>query len=573
MSTTKTWDFIIVGSGPSGSALASKLAVTPSKPLILLLEAGPPADDISLRVDGQRWATHQREGTNWGYKTTPQEHCNNRQVDYSRGRILGGSSAINFGVYTIGARDDYEVWSELVDDKNFSWEPMQARYKALENFDFTIKNPEHRHFAGPKEEDHGKEGPLKLGFAREWEQDLPPVMEVFQEAGVRWNPDHNSGDPLGVSLAINSVHEGLRSTAKDLLDDAFAKGAGGNLEIRTGKTVRRVLLENDGRKAVGVETLDGEVYRASKEIILSAGSLDTPKILMHSGLGPADQLTKFNIPVVKDIPAIGQNLQDHALAPVMFLRSPSTNTRNAFFGDESAKAAALEQWHKDKTGPWTLHNAQLMVGWLKSDTISASKEFANLPEEAKDILNRPTIPHYEICSHFPIHEIVPEWGTEFSYLCFLAFLMNGQSRGEVTLQSSDPSVPLLFNPNFLAHEYDRRVSIEVMRELLAVTEREAFKKDTVALMLGPNSNSDEDILEHWKNVVGSSWHMTGTVKMGKKEDKDAVVDTKFGFRGVQGLRIADMSVLPRLTTGHTQAAAYVTGITAADVLIGKYGLD
>ncbi|KAL4877834.1 hypothetical protein BJY04DRAFT_197300 [Aspergillus karnatakaensis] len=566
----KTWDFIIVGSGPAGSALASKLALTPSRPSILLLEAGPPADDISLRVDGQRWATHQREGTNWGYKTTPQEHCNNRSVDYSRGRILGGSSAINFGIFTVGARDDYEVWSELVDDETFNWANISRRYKALENFDFNIVNPEHRHFANPKEEDHGKSGPLKLGFAREWEQDLPPVMEAFREAGVDWNPDHNSGNPLGVSLAVNSVHEGLRTTAKDLLDDAFSKGASQNLEIRTGKTVRRVVLE--GQRIVGVETVEDEVYLANKETILSAGSLDTPKILMHSGLGPAEQLQKFNIPVVRDIPYIGQNLQDHALAPLMFLRTPSTNTRNAFFNSEEAKAAALEQWHVDKTGPWTLHNAQLMVGWLKSDTVSKSPEFTNLPQETKQMLNRPTIPHYEICSHFPIHEIVPEWGTEFSYICFLAFLMNGQSRGEVTLQSADPTVPLLFNPNFLSHEYDRRVCIEAMRELKAVTDKEAFAKDTVAMMLGPKSDSDEDILEHWRNVVGSTWHMTGTVKMGKDSDKEAVVDTRFRLKGFEGLRVVDMSVVPVLTTGHTQATAYVTGITAAEVLAKEYSL-
>ncbi|KAL4865926.1 hypothetical protein BDV12DRAFT_210807 [Aspergillus spectabilis] len=568
-STPKTWDFIVVGSGPSGSALASKLSLTPSKPRILLLEAGPSNTDLSLRIDGQRWTTFQQESLNWGYKTIPQQHCNGKELDYSRGKVLGGSSAINFGVYTIGARDDYEFWSESVDDEMFSWRKMQGRFKELECFDPTIKKPEHAHFANPQDDNHGSSGPLKLGFASEWEQDLPDVMGAFKDAGVEWNPDHNSGDPIGVALGINSVYRGMRSTARDLVDDALAKG--GSLEVLPAKTAKRVILE--GGRAVGVETLEGEIFLASKEIILSAGSLDSPKILMHSGLGPSDQLSQFNIPVKKDIPAIGQNLTDHPLAPLIFLRNPSTNTRNAFFTSQSAQDAALAQWHKDQTGPWTLHGSQIMMGWLKSDAVLRSAEFRNLPDETKEYLNKPTVPHYEVASHFPIHMLSPAWGDEYSYVCVVAFVMNGQSKGEVRLQSSDPAVPLLFNPDFLSHEYDRRVAVESIREILAVTEHESFKKDTLGVIAGPKSASEEDILEYWRGVIGSSWHMTGTVRMGRDGDEGAVVDREFRVRGVQGLRVADMSVVPVLVNGHTQAMAYVTGVTCADVLIGEYGLD
>ncbi|KAL4976210.1 hypothetical protein BDW66DRAFT_166615 [Aspergillus desertorum] len=569
MSARQTWDFIIVGSGPSGSTLAAKLALSAAQPRILLLEAGQRKDDRTLRVSGNRWTTFQEADINWGYKTTPQEHCNGREIDYSRGKVLGGGSAINFGIYTVGARDDYDAWAEIVGDDLFSWENMTGRFKAIENFDTCIENEAYRSFAAPKSEDHGRNGALKLSYAEEWEEDLPLVMDAFRQAGVQWNMDHNSGNPIGVGLAINSVYKGVRSTAGDVIDDVLARKRG-NLEVRTGMTVRKVVFEGD--RAVGVQVGD-EIFHASMEVILSAGSLDSPRILMHSGIGPADHLKEFDIPVFKDIACIGQGMRDHPFVPLCFLRNPSTNNRNAFYGSQAAMDAAMKQWLVDGSGPWARHGAQLMMGWLKSDAVTKSAEFAALPEDVKTFLNRPTVPHYEISAGFPLHMLAPELTKDYSYVCLLAFLMNEQSVGEVRLQSSDPEVPLLFNANFLAHPYDRRVCIESVRELLAVTSHPAFAKDTVSMILGPKSESDEDILEHWRNTILSSWHMTGTVKMGKEGEQGAAVDKSFRLMGVQGLRVADMSVVPVLANNHTQATAYVTGATAADVLIKEYGLD
>ncbi|KAL4769150.1 hypothetical protein BDW60DRAFT_225293 [Aspergillus nidulans var. acristatus] len=569
MSAHPTWDFIIVGSGPAGSTLASKLALSAAQPRILLLEAGQRKDDRTLRVSGNRWTTFQEADINWGYKTTPQEHCNGREIDYSRGKVLGGGSAINFGIYTVGAKDDYDAWAEIVGDDLFNWENMKERFKAIESFDTSIKNEAYRSFAAPKSEDHGRDGALKLSYAEEWEEDLPLVMDAFRQAGVKWNMDHNSGDPIGVGLAINSVHRGVRSTASDVIDDVLAKRPD-NLEVRTGMTVRKVVF--DGDRAVGVQVGD-EVFYASKEVILSAGSLDTPRILMHSGIGPADHLKEFSIPVFRDLPCIGQGMRDHPFVPICFLRNPSTNNRNAFYGSQEAMDAAMKQWLVDGSGPWARHGAQLMMGWLKSDAVTKSAEFATLPKDVQNFLNRPTVPHYEISAGFPLHMLAPELTKDYSYVCLLAFLMNEQSVGEVRLQSSNPEVPLLFNANFLAHPYDRRVCVEAVRELLAVTNHPAFAKDTVNMILGPKSESEEDILDHWRNTVVSSWHMTGTVKMGKQGEQDAAVDKSFRLMGVDGLRVADMSVVPVLANNHTQATAYVTGSTAADVLIKEYGLD
>ncbi|RAK96030.1 GMC family oxidoreductase [Aspergillus ibericus CBS 121593] len=565
MASKETWEFIVVGGGPAGCALAARLARSARHPRVLLLEAGGRNDDPSLRVDGQRWQTFMNGDLNWGYKTTPQEHCNDRQIDYSRGKVLGGSSAINFGVYTVGARDDYDQWATLVGDDSFCWKRMQARFRELETFNGAIVDPRYTKYATPRASDHGSFGGLKVGYAAEWEQDLPLMMDVFEQAGLARNPDHNSGDPIGMALVINSSHQGRRVTATDLLERAPS-----NLTVITKAPVLRLLLE--GTKAVGVVTKE-KTYLASKEVILTPGSLDTPKILMHSGIGPAEQLRRFQIPVVKDLPAVGQGLRDHFFAPLCFQRSTTTNDRNAFFGDKAAMASALEQWTKDGTGPWARHSCQIGAGWLKSDRLVESAEFKALPLTVQEFLQRDTVPHYELMTHFPLHLISPEVVQDYSYVCMLVFLMNEQSSGEVRLQSSNPDDPLLFDPKFLSHPFDRRACIEIYRHALEVTKHEAFQKDTVSTLIAPPSESDEDILEFWKNTLGSSWHMTGTAKMGKPGEADAVVDSRFRVFGIENLRVADMSVVPLLTNNHTQATAYVTGVTCGDALAREYDLD
>ncbi|QSS52428.1 glucose-methanol-choline oxidoreductase [Histoplasma capsulatum var. duboisii H88] len=219
---------------------------------------------------------------NWGYTTVPQEYCNNRELDYSRGRGVGGSSAINFGVYSLGARDDYDEWAKIVGDDAFNWDHIHARFKELETFHCEVPAGVNKKYAAPKAADHGTTGPLHVGYAAGWEKDLVPTLDIFEQAGFPLNPDHNSGNPIGMSVLINSAHKGLRSTAKDLL-----KRQAQNRTIITNSPVQRLLLEDN--KAVGVVT-NGTRYLASKEVILSAGALDTPKILMHSGIGLKGQL-------------------------------------------------------------------------------------------------------------------------------------------------------------------------------------------------------------------------------------------------------------------------------------------
>jgi len=288
---------------------------------------------------------------------------------------------------------------------------------------------------------------------------------------------------------------------------------------------------------------------------------------MHSGIGPKEQLQRFNIPIIQDTPAVGQGLRDHQFTSVVHKRS--SGARESFYGNDSVMNEAMEQWKRDGTGPWAKYACEAGIGFFKLDTVTSASEFHNLPLAEQRYLNAETIPHTEFFTHVPIHWFVPNFPKEdLNYTCLSAFLYNSQARGEVTLQSSDPNVPLLFDPKFLEHPFDRRVAIESLRALLRVASSESYKKGIVAQLFGPASESDED-LAYWRQTISSAWHMTGTLKMGKQGEVDAVVDSNFRVFGIEGLRVADMSVVPVIANAHVQAVAYITGMTCAEKIVAQ----
>lgn len=290
---------------------------------------------------------------------------------------------------------------------------------------------------------------------------------------------------------------------------------------------------------------------------------------MHSGLGPKSQLGQFNIPVVKDIPAVGKGLRDHMFCPLVYARKDGDTDRASFYGDQEKMDEALKQWQKDSsTGPWTKFACELGIGWFKLPNLVASEEFKALPLSEQAYLKSETVPHYEIITHFPVHWFIPDFPKEnLNYSCLLVFYGNAQSRGEVMLQSADPNVPLKFDPRFLADPFDRRAAIESLRDAYRIVRHEGYAKNNVSMIAGPTGDSDEDLLAYWRQTISSSWHMTGTLKMGKRGEPDAVVDSDFKVMGVENLRVADMSVVPVLVSGHTQAVAYVTGMTCAEKIL------
>ena len=526
--------------GASGCTVASRLARSSKRPTVLLLEAGGTNDDQSLRVSGDRWTARFNPPQAWGYRTVPQRHLDGLVIQYDRGRGLGGTTAVNFCAYNVGPRDDFEEIARLVGDEEWKWENAHQRLKRLESY--SGRPPDvsqlYEKYLNPNMQDHGDHGLLKIGFPAVWEKNMTELMDVFADAGYHLNPDLNDGDPIGISVSPSTAHKGVRTTAADMLVDAPS-----NLVVLTNAQVARVIFQD--KIAIGISTMDGQTYYARSEVILSAGSLDTPKILMHSGVGPADQLEKHGIPVIHESPHVGQGLRDHHHIRPTWIRADHTTERKNFYRSKEVQTLARSQWETDCTGPLAEIGCVLSIGMLRSDTVHQSEEFKALPKDRQAHMLRSTVPSYEIILNSGNAEYFVDPDNTPAITSINLILMNTQSSGSVTLQSSDPAQPLLFDPNFFEHPYDRRLAVEATREVLKMARNPGFLKDTVGVLHAPNSDSEKDILNYWKETTGSTWHMTGTCKMGKEEGKDeAVVDPDFRVMGVKSLRVVDMSVVP-----------------------------
>lgn len=539
--TPQTFDFVVVGAGAAGAILASRLARSERQPSVLLVEAGGKNDSKAVRVDAERWLHRMNPAQNWHYKTIPVKGFNGSVIDYDRGKGLGGSTSINFSCWTVGPKDDHDEMARLVDDEEWSWKNAHERYKRIETYHgFPPDVPDnYKKYLDAKKEDHGYEGPIHVGVPKVWERSFYDLMDIWLANGAKFNPDHNSGDPIGMASCNSTAYQGIRSTSADAL-----AGAPANLHVLVDTEVARVVFE--GKKAIGITTLEGQTIYAGKEVILSCGSLDTPRILMHSGIGPADQLETFQIPILKANPHVGQHMKDHHHIMIDVARAEHTSDRAAFYRSKELQAAARTRWEKDGTGPLSEYATALAIGYLKLPSLADTPEFRDLSDEEKDHLQKPTIPHYEIILNGPWlpNFLDPDNATAGTPV--FVFLLNMKSTGSVQLQSADPRQPLIFDANYFSHPFDKRVAIESTREVLRVLNSTEFRKDSLGIVNGPASDSEDDILDYWSKISGSTWHMMGTARMGKDEST-AVVDRDFKVFGVERLRVADMSIVPIVT--------------------------
>jgi choline dehydrogenase-like flavoprotein len=319
----------------------------------------------------------------------------------------------------------------------------------------------------------------------------------------------------------------------------------------TDSIASRILF--DGRKATGVQTLSGSSYHATKEVIICAGTFDSARLLLLSGIGPSNELSALSIPVVSDVPGVGKNMKDHAFATTTLLAKP-------FAADPAPAIDPTLQ-----VGP------QSVMAWLSSEAAYSSSEFAALDEKTKAHLLK--VPSFELMtSAVPISVMHLGYPADTQVITFIAAIMNPLSCGSIRLTSADPSVPALIDPAYISHPYDRRVAIEALRKTMQFSRAPTFAALTKKVIQGPASDSDDDIWEHWKKSLSPVWHFAGSCKMGRAEDKAAVVDTSFKVRGVEALRVADMSIVPVLPNNHTMSTAYLVGETAAEKLIKEYQL-
>ncbi|QDS74375.1 hypothetical protein FKW77_005121 [Venturia effusa] len=559
------FDFIVVGGGPAGCVVASKLARSPKAPHVLLLEAGGSSMDGNAFFLADRYNNFMTfPDYNWGYKSAPQKHLNGRQIDYSRGRGLGGSSRINFACYTIGPKHDYDHWADLVGDDFFNWENSRRRFNTIESYQLDIDS-KYKKYADPSQAEHGKSGPLSVSFPKLWERGLSETIDAFKENGNPINTDINSGDPIGFGICPSTSSKGLRMTSAT----AFLKNPPDNLTIITESPTTKILMDND--LVTGV-IAGGKEYFASKEVIICAGALDTPKILKLSGIGPKAELGKHNIECTHDVPGVGENLQDHWYIPLTVQLKPGGDDRPSVLNDPEVLQAAKTQFLKDGTGPISvLFNAINMGWWRPSAELQQTEEFKSLSEDVKKHIRYPTIPTFEVTSHTPT--FTPLADPAQSYLTFLVLGMTPQSCGTVTLASSDPKEAPICDPNLFSSAFDRKNLLEATRIAWSVMSSPSLAKDTVSTLSAPKSMSDEDIMQHARETAGTTWHMSCTAKMGKPEDEMAVVDTHFRVKGLVGLRVADMSVTPFVPNCHTMAVAYQIGEMAYERLAAEYGLN
>ncbi|GAW23621.1 hypothetical protein ANO14919_131950 [Xylariales sp. No.14919] len=541
------YDFIVVGAGASGCAIASDLARSSCLPRVLLVEAGGANIDAIHRDLNNTFTAYTNKSLNWGYKSAPLAHANDREICMDTGKGLGGSTAINFTSWVRGPRDEWDEIAKVTGDDCWRWENVEPRFRRLENYHHLIE-PETgaERYCSHTPDAYGTSGPLHLtSQTTNWKTDLTQTADVWETCGYPLITDMSAGNYVGLLFSPLTGHQGVRSTAADLLH-----GAPPNLEVVTESTVQRVIVANG--KAIGVELTNTRTLKCVKEVILAAGALGTPQILMRSGVGPEQHLNDLGIPVVHANNGIGKNLRDHCHVQMHF-SVDNDPTTHLFDGPPTGGSA---------------------MGFLRSNAALTSAEFQSLPKSERERLSLPTVPTFEVHHFTPaVRQSVQDMGpTSMMNL----FLLNGQGLGEIRLRIPDPATPPIICPKFLEHEWDKRIVIESTRECLRVMDHAAASKsrDPKAVHICPRSDSEEDILEFWRENLTSTWHMNGTCRIGRtQEEEGACVDTDFRVYGVHNLRVADLSALPFLPSVHTQSYAYQIGMIAAEKIAHQHGLN
>ncbi|KAF8859468.1 glucose-methanol-choline oxidoreductase [Acephala macrosclerotiorum] len=559
-------DFIIVGGGTSALLLASKLAAAVSRPKILVIEAGSDyqARSDALRKPSDRFSlAYTNPELDHGYSTIPQRGLNDRILPYIRGKGLGGSSLMNFMAYLSGCKQDYDFWAELVGDDSWGWEHAHKRLREIENFNGAV--PEgFDAVASPSFEEHGHEGPVGVSLPKVWESGAKELILEAPKLGIPINKDLNSGNLLGLGMSPICAQDGLRTTSAS----AFLKTIPENLEIWTDTLVAKVLFE--GKRAVGVQLLDGRTVTAKHEVILSAGSVDTPKLLMLSGVGPRATLAEHQIPVVAELEGVGKGLVDH---PAIFLCA--SMKPGYAIGERMAFSRSSAP---DKTGELDKQNQSLAVMFNKISRLYSTPEFLALPAQEQAFLKRDGVPTYEAAFGGPL--VPPEAEKEipdgYEYLSIVVFAMNPRSKGSVSISSNKAEdKPVLDLGAYTdASGFDVKVMKESIRDVVHFFEStEMYKNGFDKWLGGPGDLGDEKGLEALVREMSITvWHACGTCKMGRVGEEGTCVGSDFKVRGVEGLRVVDMSVAPVLVSGHTQATAYLIGMMAAEKLMEEYGL-
>ena len=532
-------DFVIVGSGSAGSALAARLSED-GKHSVLVLEYGGTDMGPFIQMPAALSYPMNMKRYDWGFASEPEPHLGGRRLATPRGKVVGGSSSINGMVYVRGHARDFDHWAET-GATGWSFADVLPYFKRMETW--------HDGGHGGDPAWRGTDGPLHVTRGPRKNPLFHAFVEAGRQAGFETTGDYNGEKQEGFGPMEQTVWKGRRwSTANAYLKPALKRD---NVDLYR-CLARRVVIENG--RAVGVEVERGgrtEIVRARREVILSASSINTPKMLMLSGIGPAAHLAEHGIAVVADRPGVGGNLQDHL---EVYIQQASTQPITLYkhwniFG----KALAGAEWLFFKTG------------------LGASNQF----ESAAFVRSRPGVDYPDIQYHFLPIAVRYDGKAAAEGHGFQAHVgpMRSPSRGRISLRSADPNEPPKIVFNYMSKQedwIDFRRCVRLTREILAQKAFDPFRGKEI--QPGSNVQSDDEIDGFIRDHAESAYHPCGTAKMGRASDPDAVVDPELKVIGVGGLRVADSSIFPRITNGNLNAPSIMVGEKAADHILGRQPL-